>query len=206
MEIYWGLTELGENEKGKKIIYWYCRERVKPPAPYDQIIEDFHTYPDEPRHLTEFEEKLYYDSFTKEERELLLTELEKDSPDYIEDIDQTKEEVEFFKNFCYSKDEARRCVNEFFTEEEVEVLEKYLARKYGLKFEKMGIPCPIDKFELFSHCRDPWNCEEEPDYILHEDPDFPLDIPVEGLIEQVYMIAAYVKDGKLCFKDEEESE
>lgn len=203
MLLYWGLTKLEHNEKGEKIIYWYCPERIKPVAPYDQIVEDFHSYPDEPTQLTEFEQKLYYDTFTEEERKLLLTDLEKDSPDYIEGLDLKKEEVEFFKNFCYSKDEARRCVNEFFTEEEIDLLESYLAQEYGFRLEKMEITCPLDKFELASHCRDPWDCEEEADYLLHYDPNFLLDIPVEGIIEQVYKIEVYIKDGRMHFKENE---
>ncbi len=200
MVLYWGLTELEINEKGKKIIYWYCPERIKPAIPHDQKIKDFHSYPDYPAQLTEFEQKLYYDSFTEEERELLLTDLEKDSPDYVEGLDLKKEEVEFFKNFCYSKDEARRCVNEFFTGEEIDLLESYLAQKYGFKLKKMEITCPIDKCELVSCCRDLWDCEEEPDYLLQEDPGFPLDIPVEGIIEQVYKIEVFIKDGRMHFK------
>jgi hypothetical protein len=127
MLLYQALTKLERDEKEEKIVVWYCPERVKPVAPYEQVLKDFHLYPDEPVELTEFEKKIRYDSFTKEERELLLTDIDEESLDYVNGLDMKKEEVEFFKNFRYSKDETRRCINEFFNRSEVEMLQEYLS-------------------------------------------------------------------------------
>ncbi len=46
IKLYWGLTELERNEKRQLIIFWYCPERATAVAPYEQIVEDFHLYPD----------------------------------------------------------------------------------------------------------------------------------------------------------------
>jgi hypothetical protein len=201
MILYLAFTHLERIDNMQKAIFWYCPERITPAASYEQILEDFHLYPDEPVMLNGFEKNIYYDTFTEEERDLLLTDIDEASPFYIKGVDFKKEEIEFFLNFRYSKDEARRAVNEFFTKNELGLLRNYLKLKFGYKLEVEVIKCPIDHVSFFGYCREPWDCEKEPDFILDQDPDFPLDIPVEGSILNAYLIQVCIEDGNIHFFD-----
>ncbi len=181
MNLYLGITVKNYIGQENKAIFWYCPERIKPLLPYEAIIEDFHLYPDESILTTEFNQKLYYDSFTEEERKNLLTNIEPDHPDHIEGIYLIKEGVEFLRNFRYPKDEARRCVDEFFSGYEIESLGKYLRERYGFHLEKLKIEFPIDNTSLQGYFRDPWHIKYLPVFQLDEDPIFPLEIAVSRI-------------------------
>jgi len=63
----------------------------------------------------------------------------------------------------------------------------------------------MNNFLFRSYCTEHWNTDKEPDYILHEYPDFPLNIPVEGFLEKVHVINADItitmeNDGQLRFR------
>lgn len=206
MFLYQPFTQLKRTKKQRWCIWWYCLERVQPVAPYEQILEDFHLYPEEPRELTELEQKIQEGAFTEEERELFLTDLDESYPEHLQGLDLKKEEVDFFANFRYAKDEARRGVNELFTRKEVEVLEEYLRRKYGYTLVIKDIRCPIDNIDFQGYCRDPWDCDDEADFLLHEDPDFPLGIPAAGFIKPVQIIRARMKNGRLTFEEIDEND
>ncbi len=177
------LTTIRKDDKDQNtIIYWYCPERLKPVMPYEEVLEDFHLYPDEPHELSELEMKIYYGLLKDHEREQ-LTELDEYSPDYIPGLDLKQEEVDFYKNFRYTKDEARRSVNEFFSLNEVKLLSEYLKTKYCFGLESEKIVIPVNNVLFYTYCREPWTSDKVPDFVLHDDPHFPLDMPVEGLID-----------------------
>ena len=208
LKLYWAITHFGKDSDKPRMIHWYCPERLKPLADGRELIDDYHLCPDEPIVLSNFEYKAYYDLFTEEERKRLLTPLDPDDPDYMEGVDLSKEEIEIWYNYRYSKDELTRAINELFTEKETEILKQYLQEKYGFSLDAMEVDFPMSNFCLRGYCREAWNSDEEPDYILHEDPDFPLPIPVEGSLEDVHVINVNItleESGQLKFRFEDDT-
>jgi len=90
--------------------------------------------------------------------------------------------------YRYSKDELIRAINELFTKKEIELLKQYLQGEYGFSLDAIEVDFPMSNFCLKGYCREAWNSDKEPDYILQVDPDFPLSIPVEGSFEVVHTI------------------
>ncbi len=207
VKLYWAMTHFEKVSNKPWLIHWYCPERLKPLADCQKLISDYDLCPEEPIILSGFEYKAYYDLFTKEERKRLLTPLDPDDPDYIEGVDLSKEEIEVWYNYRHSKDELTRAINELFTEKEIELLKQYLQEKYGFSLDAIEVDFPMSNFCLKGYCREAWNNDKEPDYILHEDPDFPLSIPVEGGLEEVHMINVNItmkESGQLRFRFENE--
>lgn len=204
-KIYNAMTIFEDNKDDPRLIHWYCPERLKPLADCQELLTDYHLCPDEPPVLSDFEYKVYHDLLTEEEKEKYLTPLEPDDPEYIEGINISKEEVELWYNHRYSKDELVRAINGFFTKKEIEALRQYLQEKYGFPLSAGEMDFPMNNFLFKSYCIEHWDIDKEPDYILHEDPDFPLNIPVEGFLSKVHVINADItitveSDGQLRFK------
>ncbi len=203
MKICNAMTIFEDNKDDPRIIQWYCPERLKPLANCQELITDYHLCPDEPAILSDLEYRIYNDLLTEEEKEKYLTFLDPDDPEYIEGVNLSKEEVELWYNHRYSKDELIRAINGFFTEKEIEALRQYLQEKYGFPLSAEVLDFPMSNFLFQSYCIEHWNNEKAPDYYLHEDPNFPLIIPVEGCLEKVHVINVNItleKNGQLRFK------
>ncbi len=139
----------------------------------------------------------------------MLTPLKPGDSGYIEGIDLTKEEVDIWDNYRYTKDEIHRAVNEFFSSEESDLLIQYLAEKHNFKVKLLELDYPMNNAMFKGHCQEIWNCDREPDYRLHEDSDFPLAVPVEGYIKAVGVIKANItsdENGKLRFQFEDDDQ
>ncbi len=202
-KLYQALTHMENYSDKPRLIQWYYPERLKPLANCQQLISDYYLCPDEPSVLSELEFKIYHGLLTQEEQKNFLTLLEPDDPEYLEGVNLSKEELELWKNHRYTKNELTRAINEFFTVREVKVLKQYLEHNFELPLCTKEIVFPMSNFCFKGYCRESWNSNIEPDYILHEDPGFPLDIPVEGIIMDINIVNVNITmqdNGKLKFR------
>ena len=207
-KIYSAMTIFEDKKDDPRLIHWYCPERLKPLANCQELITDYHLCPDEPPILSDLEYRIYNDLLTEEVKEKYLTPLEPDDPEYLEGFNLSKEEVELWYNHRYSKDELIRAINGFFTETEIEALRQYLQEKYGFPLSAGELDFPMRNFLFQSYCLEHWNSDKEPNYFLHEDPGFPLPIPVEGSLVEVHMINVNItmeESGQLKFRFEDEA-